>query len=128
MKKLLTLAVLLVAALMPATASAKPLPDVISIYADDKFIANELFGSVESKKSKCERNRRVRLFYNPGKSDFDRVFQTKTDNAGGYEIFAGDIGEGIFPSGFYFTRVLRAERGNDVCRRDDSRVIEIEDL
>ena len=127
MKKLLTIAVLFVAVLMPANASAKTLPDVISIYADDYFFANELFGSVESKKAKCERNRRVRLFYTPGQGDFEQLFQTTTDGAGGYEIFAGDIGEGIFPSGFYFTRVLRVERGGDVCRRDDSRVIEIEE-
>jgi len=137
MRKLMFTVVMVVFVAIPATATADKLPDVVSIHADQAFCCtNEIFGSVESPAAKCERNRTIILFYygsNGGKRGpgFQPVASTTTDSKGEY-LFDGNnvvTKRGFtFPPGKYFSRVTRAQRGGDVCRRDDSRVLQISDF
>ena len=136
MKKLMILAVLAASAALPATATADKVHNVVSIHADNYFCCtDEIYGSVESGKPKCERNRTIRLFHDPlngGKrrgGSFQPVDSTTTDGAGEYSfegVFQTKTLTSDFPPGRYFARATKARRGNDVCIRDDSRVITLE--
>ena len=131
MKKLMILVGLAVSAVLPATATADKVHNVVSIHADQYHCCTEeIYGSVESAKTKCERNRTIRLFHRPfgsmkrGGDGFQVIDSTTTDGQGEYS-FEGTIEKrgGSFDSGEYFARATKATRGNDVCVFDDSRVI-----
>jgi hypothetical protein len=138
MKKLMILAVLAAAAALPATATADRVHNVVSIHADNYFCCTQqIYGSVESGKPKCERNRTIKLFHDPLNGGKRRGgFQheeTATTNSKGEYFFEGgpQIRKTLvpaFPPGRYFSRVTRDRRSGDVCIRDDSRVIEINDF
>jgi len=141
-KRLMLMASLLGMAAIPATATADKLPDVVSIKADQyNCCTQEIFGSVESPAAKCERNRTIILFYNPSNEmkrrgfGFSAVASTTTDTKGEYLFDENNVDKNeaekrgsSFPEGDYFARVRRAQRGNDVCRKDDSRVITLHDF
>ena len=138
MKKLIILGGLAVSAALPATATAERVHNVVSIHADQYFCCtDEVYGSVESAKAKCEHDRTIRLFHRPaegakrGNNGFEAVESTTTNRRGEY-LFQGvaqmKLAASDFPSGEYFARATRAERGDDVCPRDDSRVIEIQNF
>ena len=134
MKKLMILAVLAGSAALPATATADKVHNVVSIHADQYYCCTEeIYGSVESAKPKCERNRTIRLFHRPfdnTKADgFQAVDSTTTDDRGEYS-FEGTLDKkgGTFPEGEYFARATKAVRGDDICVFDDSRVIELNDF
>ena len=142
MKKLMILAVLAVlaaATALPATATADKVHNVVSIHADQYFCCtDQIYGSVESGKPKCEPNRTIKLFHNPASEEgkrrgdsFQHVGTTTTNSKGEYSfegVFQTKTLTSDFPQGRYFARATRARRGNDVCTRDDSRVIEINDF
>ena len=132
MKKLILLAAVLGAAALPSVAGADKYPDVVSIHSDDQFNAEEIYGSVESAKGKCEKNRTIKLFHDDFDSkrggSFQQVDETTTDGFGQYSFSPGGPGlrgNGSFDDGDYFARVTKKLAGNDVCRRDDSRIIEV---
>jgi hypothetical protein len=141
MKRLALLGTLMAVTTIPSTATADKLPDVVSIKADQyNCCTQEIFGSVESPAAKCERNRTIILFYNPSNDtkrgfSFSAVASTTTDTKGEYLFDENNVDKNeagkrgsSFPPGDYFARVTKAQRGNDVCRRDDSRVITLRDF
>jgi hypothetical protein len=137
MKKLMILAVLAASAALPATATADRVHNVVSIHADNYFCCtDQIYGSVESGKPKCERNRTIKLFHEPADNNkrgdgFQHMATTTTNSKGEYRFEEGNVDNKLvpssdFPPGDYFARATRAVRGNDVCIRDDSRVITLE--
>ena len=63
---------------------------------------------------------------------FSAVASTTTDTKGEYLFDENNLdneaGPRLLPGGDYFARVRRAQRGNDICRKDDSRVITLDDF
>lgn len=83
-----------------------------------------LKGKVKSPKAKCERNRRVRLFFDPPgpPRSFAPVRDTETDSDGRWRIDAP--GDDIPPGGYY-AKVRPAERGGDKCKGARSETIRV---
>jgi hypothetical protein len=82
-----------------------------------------LKGKVKSPKAKCERSRRVRLFFDASGPPpaFAPVAETTTSSAGRWRIEAG----AEIPPGKYYVKVRPVERGGDTCRRARSETIRV---
>ena len=83
-----------------------------------------LKGRVRSPKAKCERNRRVRLFFDgPGPPrTFAPVRDTETDSDGRWRI---DAPVDDIPPGRYYAKVRPDERGGDRCKGARSETIRV---
>src|SRR5688500_7031033 len=139
---LITFAVVLLA--VPAIALAERYATRITIHVTDG--QDSIFGEVRSKIFACEKRREVRLYGPPfenggaktvtkGGQEFERYGIKLTNRFGDYRfdgMFDSDYGNkrginggGFFQGGDYFTRAMRKDFPDEVCRRDDSGVVTI---
>jgi len=125
MKRLVIGAMLAVALAFPAVALAEKINSDVSIHKT--FDQDRIYGVVQSPAHKCERNREIVLFYRPFQSpDFAPIASELTDSLGQYDFEAQLMKRApAVEEGQYFARATRKSAGADVCRRDDSRVIEV---
>ena len=130
---LITLAAIVVVAI-PAVAVAEKFNTTITAHVNDD--QNQIFGVVRSSDFACEKRREVRL-YGPDRGvrkrgqDFRRYGLVLTNRFGEYHFGGGFAtkrgGNSVFlPPGEYFTRALRKDFPGDVCRRDNSPHVFIE--
>ena len=114
----LALAVVIALALVAGSASARErIRSTVTIGTDEAPSGREFVkGKVRSAKAKCERRRKVVLYWNnpDGPGGYEPVAQDRTNSNGSWRVNAPKL---EIPPGGYYAKVLPIRRGGDVCRR-----------
>jgi len=119
----LALAVVVALALVAGSASARErIGSTVTIGTGESPSGQEFVkGKVRSPKAKCERRRKVVLYWDapPEPGGYEPVATDRTNSGGDWRINAPMV---EIPPGGYYAKVLPARRGGDRCKgaRSDS--------